>query len=197
LIKREKAMRGRINKVRIKYGSQFVDYQINLPVSDVAGINKVLATIPKTDGVMTYDIETIEGIIYSSFVWKPASGSTAIYYKNNVPYTVTATCCNKDCIPPDGSGTNGNMKGLDLQENLGDGTYNSPFSADTIIVSYDPAIGVNSPITIKLPDVTNGNGEFQVFPNNQESMDFGQAIINKAIISGAVGNTVTIEFRRT
>ena len=88
-----------------------------------------------------------------------------------------------------------NTPGLQLIQSVGNSTQTSPFAADYVRISYDPPLGTINPITVQLPDITLGNGTFEVFPNNQESFSFATGILNSAVITGSVGNFVTVEFR--
>lgn len=107
------------------------------------------------------------------------------------PYTPTGPVSAGVCT----SATITNTPGLQLTQSSPDGTVTSPFAADYVRISYDPPIGTPNPITVQLPDITLGNGTFEVFPNNQESFSFATGVINSVIISNSVGPHVTVEFR--
>lgn len=107
------------------------------------------------------------------------------------PYLITGPVSAGVCT----SATITNTPGLELIQNSPDGTVTSPFGADYVRISYDPPIGTPNPITVQLPDITLGNGTFEVFPNNQESFSFATGVINSVIISNSVGPHVTVEFR--
>jgi len=93
------------------------------------------------------------------------------------------------------SATITNTPGLQLIQSVGNSTQVSPFAADYVRISYDPPLGTPNPITVQLPDITLGNGTFEVFPNNQESFSFATGILNSVIITNSVGPHVTVEFR--
>lgn len=118
------------------------------------------------------------------------SGVVRFYDENDVlqvspPISYVLGNCNALSIP-----------GIELIQNVGDGTYTSPFNANSVRVNYYPALGNNTPIIVTMTGTgIYGNAQFQVFPNMvDEPKSFDSAVITGVVITGAVGSTVSIEF---
>lgn len=88
-----------------------------------------------------------------------------------------------------------NMVGLELYQNITNGTQASTFGATEVTISYYPDISVTTPITVTLLGTFVGTPTFEIFPNNQETRKFQFPNITGVAISGAIGNTVSIEFQ--
>lgn len=86
--------------------------------------------------------------------------------------------------------------GLEEYSNLGNITQNSTFNANQVSISYYPPLGNSTPILAKILG-TNivGSGQFEIFPNNQETRKFNLPNITGVEISGSIGNYVTVEFQ--
>lgn len=109
------------------------------------------------------------------------------------------TDLNNNILPFDANATIGecitSFPGIHLIENVGNGTYASPFLANCVTVSYDTTVPGLEEITVELIGSISGNKVFKVYGNNQEQICFDSKVIQGVIISGVTIGFVDIEFK--
>ena len=155
------------------------------------------------DNPIKYDYEIkdicVDGVTFTKvYVFdKTGDGSpnlVSIFWLDNLDTVVPAPnpllVNNSNCI------TSVAEIGLEEYSNLSNITQNSSFNANQISISYYPPLGNSTPILVKILG-TNiiGSGQFEVFPNNQETRKFILPNITGVQISGSIGPFVTVEFQ--